>query len=131
MGSYQVEKLSGEPIIISRFGADYDLVADFPESSKLVNRTFQEQSEPFFYILNIAEMKMDFSQLVMRMADLTDAKSGPYRHPLLQEIVLVTESDLGSLAVDAMHQEQYGAVQGKLCSSEEEAIAYVRDQIAV
>lgn len=131
MGSYQVVKLSREPIIVSRFGADYDLVADFPESSKQVSRVFQEQTEPFYYILDISEMKMDFSQVVMRLADLTDPKSGPYRHPLLKEIILVTQADLGVLLVDAMHQEQYGALQGKLCSSEEEAIEYVRSKITM
>lgn len=131
MESYQIEKLSGEPIVVSRFGADYDMVADFPESSVQVSRVFQEQTEPFYYILNIAEMRMDFSQLIMRLADLTDPENGPYRHPLLQEIILVTEADLGVLLVDAMHQEQYGAINGKLCSSEEEAIEYVRSQIIV
>ncbi len=129
MGSYQVVKLSDGPIIVSRFGADYDLVKDFPESILQVKHIFQEQTEPFYYILNIAEMKMDFSQLIMRLADLTDPESGPYRHPLLKELILVTEAEMGLLLVDAMHQEQYGAIQGTLCRSEQEAIEYIHSQI--
>ncbi len=131
MGSFEVVKLSEEPIVVGRFGSDYDMAADFPESSLLVREVFEQQTEPFFYILNIAAMKLDFSQLVMRMADLTDPENGPYRHPLLQEIILVTTSDLGLLAVDAVHQEQYGALRARLCSFEEEAIEYTRAQVGV
>jgi hypothetical protein len=106
-------------------------VEDFPESIAQVGRVFQEQTEPFYYILNIAEMKLDFSQSIMRLADLTDPESGPYRHPLLKELILVTEAEMGLLLVDAMHQEQYGAIQGTLCRSEQEAIEYIHSQLTV
>ena len=130
MGSFEVETLRGEPIVIARFGADYNMRADFSKSREVIGKAFEEQSRPFYYILNISASKFDFSQMVARLAALTDAKTGPYRHPLLEEVIFVTESDLGEIAADAMQQEQYGALKSNLYKSEEEAIEYVRSLVA-
>lgn len=129
MESFEVETLSGEPIIIARFGADYHMARDFSKSRAVIGKAFAEQSTPFYYILNLSASKFDFSQMITRLAALTDAKTGPYRHPLLKEIIFVAENDLGAIAADAMQQDQYGAMKSKLYSSEEEAIEYVRSLV--
>lgn len=129
MGSFEVETLHGEPIVIARFGADYNMLADFSKSRAVIGEAFAAQSTPFYYILNISASKFDFSQMTARLAALTDAKTGPYRHPLLKEVIFVTESDLGAIAADAMQQEQYGALKSNLYKSEEEAVEYVRSLI--
>ncbi len=126
MGSFEVEVLHGEPIVIARFWADYRMSTDFSKSRAEIGKVFAEQSEPFYYILNLSASKFDFGQMITRLAALTDAKTGPYRHPLLKEIIFVAESELGMMASDAVQQDQYGAVQSKLCNTEAEAIEYVR-----
>jgi hypothetical protein len=129
MGSFEVETLRGEPIVIARFGADYNMKADFSKSRAVIGEAFAKQSTPFYYILNISASEFDFSQMTARLAALTDAKTGPYRHPLLKEVIFVTEDELGIMAADAIQQDQYGEVQSKLYKSEEEAIEYVRSLV--
>jgi hypothetical protein len=129
METVEVERLNGEPIIIARFGADYDMASGFSESRMVVEKAFGARPEPVYYILNLSALKFSFSELVMRLADLTNEKTGPYRSPFLKEIIFVTESDLGKVAADALQQEQYGARKSKFFSSEEDAIKYVRSQV--
>lgn len=130
MGSFEVETLHGEPIVIARFGEDYNMLADFSKSRAVIGEAFAKQSTPFYYILNISASKFDFSQMIARLAALTDAKTGPYRHPLLKEVIFVSESDLAEMAAEAIQQDQYGEIKSKLYKSEEEAIEYVRSLVA-
>ena len=132
MESIEIERLSGEPIIIARFGADFDVATGFSKSRKVIGKAFRGQSGgPFYYILNISALEFSFSELVRQLAELTDPRRGPYRNPLLKEIIFVTTSALGKVMSDAIQQEQYGAKKSKLFSSEEEAIAYARSQAAM
>ncbi len=129
MASIDVEKLKADSIIIARFGADYDIKEGMSETRKVIGKAFRGQLRPVYYIINISAIKFTFTQLVMTLAELTDPKSGPYRNPLVKEVIFVTDNELGKMAADALQQEQYGSLQSKLFTSEEEAIEYVRSLV--
>jgi hypothetical protein len=128
--SYTVEKLPGEPILISVMGEAYDIGRDVSASAQQLLDLLETMDVPVFLVADMREIRANFGDVVAGLGAATRGEAAVFRHPNIREVVVVTTSDLLGMGAKALGQLQYGGLRASVFESLDEALAYVRDRVA-
>ncbi len=127
----EITLLPGEPIMLNRPDpATFSAAKDVPVDNERMLQLLDASGQPLYLIIDLTNVKVSFSDIVMSMATLTKSSRAVLRHPNLKQIVVVTTFELFSLAAKALKQAQYGGLEAQVFPTLDEALAYVRQSIA-
>ncbi len=132
MEGYSIEKLQGEPIIISQLTGSitFDDRAPDPESTRQTQELMDGQEEPFYYIFDMGDMKLDLNNLIAAANRGAGNEGLTLRHPMIKEVLVVTQSKLINLAAKGLNSTAFGNVPTSVFGTVEEALEYARARIA-
>ena len=128
--NYSIEEISGEPIITVTSFESFDLATDTARSIEDLIKVLDAQPIPVFYISDVRELRVDFSDMVGLLGGVTKGNRALFKHHNLREIIIVTDSKLVNLGAKSLGQKQYGNLPVSVFETPEEAFAYAREQSA-
>ncbi len=120
----QLEKLPGEPIIISTV-VDYHYETDGVQGAEATKAILEEQTEPVFIITNALDAHMSFEDVV-RGVNLSIREFDLTHHPKVLETILVTSDEIINLAAKGIEAPIFGKVKLRVFRTLDEALAYAR-----
>jgi hypothetical protein len=126
----EITLLPGEPIMINRPDATFSLAKDIPVDSERMLELLDSSNQPLYLIIDVTNVKINFSDLITGMAALTKSNRAVFKHPNIKQIIVVTTSDMLALGAKALKQVQYGGLESQVFPTFDEALAYVRQSIA-
>jgi len=127
--SYTIQRLPGEPIIINTLAADFNVSRDALPSLQETFTLVEEIGGPVYSIMDVRQLSISFSDLVLGMGMLTRGEMALFTDPRLR-LIAVGASGLAAMGAKALSQAQYGNLSVHLCDTVDEAIAYAREQVA-
>ena len=111
--AYSIEKLPGEPIIIARIGADFDLTSDWAAFNQELNALLNALQEPAFYITDVLRATFGFDDLVAGV-NLSARGSKPVlKHPSIRESLVVTNNSFFKMAARGLSSVTFGNIAMK------------------
>lgn len=125
METFIVDWLPGKRVIQGKTLATFEVRRDLKEAARLLNDLLDQAVEPVPYVLDLIELKIDFSGMIFAMADLTHGEGAVWRHPKLRELVVITGSSMVRFGVNSLRQMQYGNLKTAAFMTLEEAYQYV------
>lgn len=130
MTTYTIERLPGEPIVLSTIHADFSVGKELPEAVGKLTQMLDAADEPLYYVTKVDNFSLSFGDMVQALGRLTSGDLAFVQHPNLYKIVVVAYNNLIRLGSNALSQTQYGGVRVDVFDSLEEALASVRDELA-
>jgi hypothetical protein len=132
MEGYTIEKLPCEPIIFTRLSVSvsFDDGDPDPEGALQVKELMDSQEEPFYYIFDLGEVKFDLTNLILAANRGAGSEGMTLRHPMIREVLVVTQSKLINLAAKGLNSEAFGNVPTSVFDTINDALDYARAQIA-
>ncbi|NDJ75066.1 MAG: hypothetical protein GYB65_02310 [Chloroflexi bacterium] len=127
---FSVEKLPDEPIVVCSMTTNFDLHNDYPAFWAALGSALEGLEAPIYRITELLFDDMEFSDMAVALA--AEAKSGmpgSAGDPRIR-FVLVSVDGFAQMAVDSVGQDQYGQLDVPLFGTVEDALAYVREQLA-
>jgi hypothetical protein len=123
--SYDVQLLSGEPVILVSFSPPFDPLNDVPQAYAKAVELSQSVQTMVFLLSDVSTINLSLDDLINGMAMLKNAlpKFKDYR------FIGIGSSDMVKLAARAMRQAQYGNVDVSLFSSLNDALARIRAEL--
>jgi hypothetical protein len=128
--SFTIEKLPDEPIIICSMSEQFNPLKDYGAFWQRLGEVVKDMEGPIYRITHLKTDQIQFSDMVLALA--AEAKSGmpgSLTDPRIRS-VLVNRSILAQMAVESIKQEQYGQLDTPLFGTLDEALTYVRQQLA-
>jgi len=123
----RTEFLPNEPILIISYSNPLNPDADFPVAIEAINKLLQDNPGVCYEITHIKNTPMTLDMIIDGLAMLRRVTGGGDR----LQMALVTDDDMIALAANWAAQPQYGGfMPAKIVTSEEEALAYVRAELA-
>ncbi len=129
--SYTIELLPGEPILLSNIHADFNVGQELLEAVNQLTRMLDAADGQLYYVTKLENFSLSFGDMVQVLSRLTSGDLAFMKHPNLYKVVVVANNDLIRLGSNALSQTQYGGVRVDVFDSLEEALASVRDELAV
>ena len=127
MENLEIFRLEDEPVIISRARGHVTLDV-IQEIYRQVAELRQDMPKNIYRISNFTEADTSFSEMMQIMQ--TASKAGSQTLDPSVTVVYVSTSHWAKLAVDALRQNAYRGREIPIFTSEDEALAYVRSDIA-
>jgi hypothetical protein len=124
MDTFRIGWLDGERILLGKILAPFQMRANLDEAARRLGEMLDQASEPVPYILDLAELKTSFGDMVFAMGELTH-EGAVWRHPNIKEMVIITESSMVKIGADALRQMQYGGVRTYTAVSLKEALLHL------
>jgi hypothetical protein len=125
MDTFQIEWLPGSGIVHGKILPDFPIRRDVREAGNMLRVMLDQAKEPVPYILDVIEIRMDFGEMIYAMADLTKGEGAVWRHPMLKEMIVITNSSMVRLGVNSLRQMQYGGLKTAAFSTLEEAFKHL------
>ena len=129
--SYSVEKLPGEPIVVSTMLDDFSVADHLPGMIDELSALFDSQPEPVYYISDVGHLSLNLEDILFGSTATARGQNPVLHHPNIKRTILVTSSKMIKLAVKGMNSEVFGNIRIDLFETVDEAFAYVREQLAV
>lgn len=120
---FEVTQLGDEPIIIVTIIPPPDMVDEPKQILAATSAIVRRLEGTVFRITDITRFEPSFELVVMAMAQDIRHSEKNIRH------VFVGKGDMVALAAEAIKQPHYGAREGHIVASMEEAIAYAREHL--
>ncbi len=120
-------QLPHEPIIVVTTVAPFDPTKEMEATGRQFMELAQAIAGPIYRIIDISQWEMTFNDLVTVMAE--DVRSGADSDPNIHS-VLVGTSAMAALGSKSAQQQQYGGKHIPLFGSMDEALVYVRAELA-
>lgn len=128
--SYTFKQLANEPIFIAKFTEPFDVVADGSGVAGKLQDALNNSSGPVYYVADMSEVRIQFSDLVIGLAQAYSDKSSPYANPRLKTFTVANDELIAIGTKAAAEQEQYGHAAVKLYSSVDAAMQDVREAMS-
>ena len=123
----RTEFLPNEPILMIYYSAPVNPEAEFPVAIAAINKLLQDNPGVCYEITHIKNTPMTLDMIIDGLAMLRRVTGGGDR----LQMALVTDDDMIALAANWAAQPQYGGfMPAKVVATEEEALAYVRAELA-
>jgi hypothetical protein len=123
----RTEFLPNEPILMIYYSAPVNPEAEFPVAIAAINKLLQDNPGVCYEITHIKNTPMTLDMIIDGLAMLRRVTDGGDR----LHMILVTDDEMVKLAASWATQPQYGGfMPAKIVTSEEEALAYVRAELA-
>ncbi len=117
--SFNVEKLPGEPVIITTINEDYVLTTELAQSNRAAMDLLEASDEPLFLIVDI-HTSLDFEEV------MTGANSEMWLHPNIRQTILVTPDPTVHMAVQGMTTAAFGNLNIVAFDTLDAALKHVR-----
>jgi hypothetical protein len=128
--SYSVQIDPQHPnVIVNVLPADFNPGKELPAVLEELKAAFESMTVPFYYISDTSDAKWGFGEMVQAMAASAGRNTGFLKNPLLQEIIVVSTSNLINLGVNALGQEQYGIVNARTMPNLKEALRHIESSM--
>jgi hypothetical protein len=124
--SFTINRLEDEPIHIINMG-EFSFKTDLAELSAQVEASRAQFSGPFFEILDVRNVSIPFSDVVLGFANALRTERGEIKKvPVaLQRQIFIVNSDLIRRLVGALGQTQYGSIPVEVVGTFEEAMTII------
>ncbi len=123
--SSRVEYLEAENVILSVVDGPIDnMVDDAPK----VEALFNAATKPFIHIVDITNAQFTLDSLTT-VINQGSRQIKTLRHPLVKEVVVVTNSTLAAMAARGMNSPIFGHIKTRTCKTLEEALEYARHNL--
>jgi hypothetical protein len=128
MSTHEIEKLPGEPILVSTvFGAwSSGDELELGDSLDQVIEYLDAADEPLYYVADVSGLKLDLPDMILTANQTARGSKAILHHPNLREFLVVTEAKLIELASRGLGSEVFGNVPVAVFQTLEEALAYAR-----
>jgi hypothetical protein len=126
MSSFEIHWLPNEGLVFGKFCTEFDFRRDLNASAHQLTRALDQAGGPVPYILDITDLEMSFGDMVSTMAELTRGDLPAWRHPNLQELLVISQQSVARIGTDALKQTQYGKLRASIFHSVGDAIRYLR-----
>jgi hypothetical protein len=128
--SYTFTQLPGEPIIVFKAHANYDVQAEIQsvlhDATALLNAT----KEPVFQIVDFSAMPgIDMEDLMVGTSASARGEESPFHHPKVRETIFVTNNPAFTMTARGLSNEVYGNLYVPVFENYEDALAYCRTQL--
>lgn len=132
MSDFSVKKFPDEPIVLVSVYSSVRLENTdvYQENTRQILELFDSLKEPIYYIYDLTDAKLDLAQVIVGANKGAGSASGSLRHPIVKEVVIVTQSNLIKLAAKGLKSAVFGSVVVSVFDTLDEALAYARTQIA-
>ena len=126
--SYTVHVSAEHPnVIVNVLNSDFNPGKELPTVLEELKASFESMTKPFYYISDTSDAKWGFGEMVQAMAAAAGRNTGFLKNPLLQEIIVISTSNLINMGVNALGQDQYGFLHARTVSSLEDALHYIEN----
>lgn len=124
---YTLTKLPDEPIIIVTLEDPFTV----EDAKNTAQETPQYRSEDYvsFMISDASNITLPFSEMMMIMAEVAGEGAGKINDPQMR-VVSVGNDEMVKFAAEAYKQDQYGAADVQMFEAVDDALQYVREQLA-
>src|SRR5438105_631203 len=117
MMTFQINWMPGEKIVLGTMHQDYHVMRDTEAASKRLIELLDTSDEPVPYLLDLSEIKMGFSDMVLAMGMLTGGTLASFMHPMLRQVVIVTQDGMLKFGATALGQAQYGGRKAQVVAT--------------
>ncbi|NDJ55368.1 MAG: hypothetical protein GYB68_20035 [Chloroflexi bacterium] len=131
---YHIEQIGDAPIIVCSFKAPVDIIRDPFDAHADVVAIVEAQgfTPPIYVIAELSEVKPNFSDLVIGMANsISHVRDGRSVWDPDFTNILVGTAPLLKLLANSMGQKQYGHIPVHVFETLEEAIAFASEDLRV
>lgn len=128
--SFKFERVPNEPIVIGTLSNPYDPAPDVEGISMALIQVLNETSETIYYVADMSDLNVSFSDLTMGLAQAFRTPGSPYANPRLKTLPVGSAGMIKFGVEAASQQSNYGKQQIKLYASVDEALAIARSEIA-
>jgi hypothetical protein len=126
MSAFKVEKLPGEPIMVSTLFETWSVANDISATVDQLVAHLDAADEPLYYISRFSGLKLNLQDLIVASNQAARGSSALLHHPNLRELLLVTDFKLFELAAKGLDSEVFGNVPVSVFKTPEEALEYAR-----
>ena len=127
--SYTIEKLPGEPIILSTGGADFT-GAEGPQLVEDMYQAVEHHPERIYLISDMSAITMTMDDVLQGSSLMTRGQKAAYSHPNVIENVFVTRSNFIKMAAKGLSAPIFGGLQVRVVETLDEALSYCRSRAA-
>lgn len=119
----QTIQVSGKPIMVQKLGAAYvgqDTTALMSEATA----TLDTMSQPVYYILDLTDINLSFSDIVLSANLATRGDQPAFHHPNVIEMLVVTRDATLRMAALGLQHPVFGNAKMKVFDTYEDALAH-------
>jgi len=122
---YTIEVRPDESVIIETWDAAYDPRTDAPQAAQEIIQLMEAARRPTTVIVDMRAKALSFDDILL-MAKAASSKNAPSRHPMQRRRIIVTASDVVSMAAEGLDSAFFGHIVVDVASSLEEALEMAR-----
>jgi hypothetical protein len=125
--NYELQQLADEPIIVARLHRGFSVSQELVPLSTRLKTMLDSAPHRINYVADVRGITLSFGELVSAIAMLTRGDLAVLKHPNINKIIGISDSNLVQMAISAIGQQaQYGNIPITLAKSEEDALKLAR-----
>ncbi|MBN1310279.1 MAG: hypothetical protein JXB30_02590 [Anaerolineae bacterium] len=121
-----IECLTGEPIVISTLLEEFNFGSDIAEGNKPSFELLDSLEHPVIWIMDMSRAKLNVERL-LSINLVTRGERPLWHHPMLRQIVVVSNTRLAQLAAKGLNSEVFGNLSIRVFGTLDEALDFARD----
>jgi hypothetical protein len=127
MSTHGIEKLPGEPILVSTVFEAWNSVDELGGGIGQTIEYLDAADEPLYLIADVTGLKLDLRDVILVANQTARGSKAVLHHPNLREFLVVTDLKLFELASKGLDSQAFGNVPVSVFGTLEEALAYARN----
>ncbi len=127
MSTHGVEKLPGEPILVSTVFEAWNSVDELGDGLNQAIEHLDAADEPLYLVADVSGLKLDLRDVILVANQTARGSKAILHHPNLREFLVVTDLKLFELAARGLDSEIFGNVPVSVFGTLEEALEHARD----
>jgi hypothetical protein len=128
--AYTVERLTNEPIVVLTVRDPLGPPEMQREAQMKVAEAGADITGAIYRITDLTELTISFGDIVRSLGEEAKSKREGSMSDSHVRSIIVAKDEIIKMAAASLSQEQYGALNIKLFTTRDEAVAYAREQIA-
>jgi hypothetical protein len=128
MMSFKVERLPGEPIVVTILFEDFDLKSEIVLANKAEHDLFDASPEPVFMIV-VFRARQTLDEMMQGASVAGREKGAVLHHPNVREVMFVSREKAVHMLAQGLATEIYGNVPVKAFDTLDDALGYARSKI--
>lgn len=125
-----ISQVPDQPILIAKFTPPFDPMKDSMAVAGQLLEFLDKTTGHVYYIADMRDIKIKFSDLVMGMSQAFTDPHSPYANPRVTTYTVAGDLLISLGVKAASEQQQYGRADVKLYKSVDEALAEIRKHMA-
>ena len=127
MATYTLDKLPGEPIVLSVVLEGWQL-SDLPAVIDGYLKLLEATDVPLFFVSDMTNLRIGFEDVIQAVSLATRGSTPVLHHPMSKALLVVTQSKLFELSALGIRSKVFGGgVKTYVFKTQEEALAFARE----